>query len=493
MKLKFLAILLLITGSGLFFASCNSDEDVGQDPSLVAVQFGSGNIVQTKTTNGGDNWVLNDPVGIFMIKNGQALNSANIAEGADNIEYKALADDNATSGFTPASSTPIYYPQNGNKVDFIAYYPYKTSLPNYIYPVDVNNQTSPADIDILYAKTANTASGGYNKNSGTVDLQFNHALSKLSFTLISGTGSPNLTGAKIEIANLFTTANMSLADGTVTATNSRQTLIANTATDGLSSSAIVIPQTLSGTKLIVTLADNVSAFEWVFTSAEFEKEKDHQYTITVSKTGITVNSIGITDWTGAGDAPTPGTAQKGYKVGDYYPDPTAIYQNGVLISGTAAVGVVFWLSNQAVGDHPYDKVSEHGKIVGLYERAVSNLDASCMVWVTNYGTTYNAGIGWYIPVFDGNDYDYLYCAYNGMTYETWNTGKPSDLSKNYVKRGWFRTKITDAGGDNITDSWYWVSSVNGANNAYSLHFNSGNVEIVGNTLYSYKTRAIKAF
>lgn len=308
MKSKLLNIVLLLTASGLFLASCNS-EGMGGSADPVAVRFGSG-IVQTKTTSGGDQWTLNDPIGIFMLKNGQPLNSSNIAEGADNIEYKAQADGNAISGFTPASGTPIFYPQNGDNVDFVAYYPYKSSLVNYTYPVNVSDQTTPANIDVLYANTANTNPGGYSKTSGTVDLQFSHALSKLSFTLISGTGSPDLTGAKIEITNLATTAEINLPDGTVTATNSGQILIANTATDGLSSSAIVIPQTLSGTKLIVTLADNVSKFEWTFTNTQFEQGKNHQYSITVSKTGIAVSSSGITIWTGTGDPATPGTAEQ---------------------------------------------------------------------------------------------------------------------------------------------------------------------------------------
>ncbi|WP_085537512.1 PL29 family lyase N-terminal domain-containing protein [Massilibacteroides vaginae] len=179
-----------------------------------------------------------------------------------------------------------------------------------------------------------------------------------------------------------------------------------------------------------------------------------------------------------------------YRVGDYYPDPMAIYENGVLKSGTVAVGVVFLLDNHSAGDYPYSKVSRHGKMVGLYERVVGTLDET---WATDYGITYNAAAGWYMPAYGANDYDALYCAYNGMTYETWNIGKPNDISKNYTERTWFRTKITDAGGDNITDSWYWVSSRDAIGNAYRLHFNSGNVEISGFNLSSNKTRAIKTF
>lgn len=492
---QIIRLYILLVVSCLLLAGCSSEEDVGGNSTLVAVQFGSG-IVQTKTANGGNQWTLNDPIGIFMVKNGQSLNSANIAEDADNRQYQAQTGNNYQSGFTSVGTDVIFYPQNGSNVDFIAYYPYKSPLTNYIYPVDVSNQASPADIDVLYANTANTASSGYNKNSGTVVLQFNHALSKLSFTLISGDGSPTLAGAKIQIANLATTANMSLADGTVTATNSGQTLTANTATDGLSSSAIVIPQTLSGTKLIVTLADNASKFEWNFTTTGFLEGKNHQYAITVSKTGITVSSSGITIWTGTSDPATPGTAQKGYKVGDYYPDPTAIYQNGVLVSGTPAVGVVFWLDNQVVGDYPYDKVSEHGKIVGLHEQAQNALDET---WATNYGVTYNAGTGWYMPL--RADMDYLYCAYNGMNYETWGQGYPSDRNQNYSLRAWFMAKITDAGGGNITGSWYygsprsddWGNPNPGGAYTYFIYLNSGNKSFAMWSSNSAKIRAIKNF
>lgn len=364
---QIIRLYTLVVMSCLLLAGCNSDEDVGDLGNLVAVQFGMGEISNLKTSSGGDQWALNDPVGIFMIKNGQALSTASISEGADNRQYQAQTGGSYVSGFTPVGTNTIYYPQDGSNVDFVAYYPYTTSLINYTYPVNVSNQASPADIDVLYSN--NTT--GCNKNSGTVDLLFSHALSKLSFTLTSGNGSPSLAGAKIQITNLATTAEINLADGTVAASNSGKTLTANTSTDGLSSSAIVIPQTLSGAKLIITLADNVSVFEWTFTNTQFEQSKNHQYTITVSKTGISVSSSGITTWTGTGDPATPGTAGTltQYKVGDYYPDPTN--------SGTA-IGIVFWLDPSAWG---YDDGSSSGGVVtGYFGKIVSSESPSGMSW-----------------------------------------------------------------------------------------------------------------
>lgn len=462
---------------------CNSDEDVGGNSTPVAVQFGSG-IVQTKTANDGNQWTLNDRIGIFMIKNGQPLNSSYITEDADNVEYKAQTGGNAISGFTPVSGTPIFYPQNGDKVDFIAYYPYKSSLTNYIYPVDVSNQTSPANIDVLYANTANIIHSGYNKNSGTVDLGFNHVLSKLSFTLISGTGSPSLAGAKIEITNLATTADMSLADGTVTATNSGQTLIANTATEGLSSSAIVIPQTLSGTKLIVTLADNASKFEWDFpANTELQIGKNHQYTITVSKTGITVSSSGITIWTGTGDLATPGTAGTltQYKVGDYYPDPTN--------PGTA-IGVVFWLDPTAWG------YNSSGTPTGYFGKIVSLDQQNGVPWGDNNIDEQAAGVEGIRNSSDGSqgtfnliskrkdqsNFSTAYRAFNWIYQKNandvngiWYMPAIDELKTLYNIQGTINPKITSAGGTAVYFFYYLSSTEYASNGAYVIDLEDGTV------------------
>lgn len=458
---QIIRLYTLFIVSCLLLAGCSTDEDMGNVDNPVVVQFGSG-ISQTKTTNSGNHWTQNDPVGIFMLKNGQTLSSANIAEGADNRKYQAQAGGSDISGFTPVGTNTIYYPQNGSNVDFVAYYPYKITLTNYIYPVDVSIQSNPADIDVLYSNNATS----YNKNSGTVNLQFNHALSKLSFTLTSGVGSPSLTGAKIEITNLATTANISLANETVTVTNSGQTLTANTATDGLSSSVIVIPQTLLDTKLIVTLADDASRFEWNFPSAtEFLEGKNHQYSITVSKTGISVSSSGITNWTGTGDPATPGTAETltQYKVGDYYPDPT---------NSSTAIGVVFWLDPNAWGYNSSGTPTGYfGKIVNLNQQTflqwgdasideqdagVTSIRNSSDGYLgtfnliskrkdqSNFATTYSA----FYWIYQKNNYDV-----NGI----WYMPAIDELKTLYNIQGTINPKITYAGGAAVS-FWYYISS-----------------------------------
>lgn len=274
----------------------------------MAVQFSTARTNSPQAITRVDEWKPDDRIGVYMIQHGQTLSNSTIVENADNISYLAKTGEidqvgDSTPGYSPSL---IYYPRDvAEKVDFISYYPYYAASSNYTLPVNTSNQTNTALIDILYAHTANTNSNGYNKNSGIVDLLFDHALSKISFNLISGTGSPNLTGATITIGNLFRKANLSLVDGSVNNLTDAGTITVNATTR----SAIVIPQT-SSPKLVVTLADGTNKFEWDFPSnTEFLPKSEHPYNITVNRTGITVSPVSINIWDGANDPPKQGTGQ----------------------------------------------------------------------------------------------------------------------------------------------------------------------------------------
>lgn len=347
--------------SALLFSSCSSDDDFTSDSGeRVAVQFSTGlpataktraasisthtgitasgiaygdyvaddgfatrafylggtpQANNLKTAASGSQWVQNDQVGIFMLKSGQSLSATSIVDNADNKEYKAQAGGNATRGFTPADGTPIYYPQSGN-VDFVAYYPYKTPLTNYVYPVNVSSQSSAADqakVDVLYSKNAT----GKNKNSGAVNLQFNHALSKIIINLQAGAGmaSANFSNASAMLKGFPTTADLALADGTTftnvagtsTAINSLKTIT----NSGFKATfeAILIPQSGTNTGRTVEFTVGGNKYTWmVADGATFTAGKEHTYDITVNESTITVGTCTITPWTGTGTV-TPGTAE----------------------------------------------------------------------------------------------------------------------------------------------------------------------------------------
>ncbi len=505
MKPKFLNLIWLMAGGGVALSSCNNYDDVGRDSPRVAVQFGSQiGEAQTRTTVDGSQWIQGDKVGIYMLKNGQALSAAHIVDGATNLEYQAQVGNVATSSFTPVSGNPVFYPQNGDKVDFIAYYPHTTSITSdYKYPVDVRVQSKLTAINVLYARTAATNNNGYNKNSSIVDLRFKPALSKVSFSLIPGDGSPDLSDAQITISNLYQSADMVLADGSFSNFGNIGVISANTYTH----SAIVVPQTSSNSQLTITLPNSNETFAWSFPSnTTFEQGKEHQYTLTVSRTGIQVTDFEITVWNGITSSPTNINSQEvayTYKVGDYYPVPD---------NKNSAIGVVIWLDNQ----NGYDSVTKRGS----HGRVVS-LDEAQLTWgpAVSLGATSENGRVNMLTVYtkNGNSFDnYPVFAWvhaknpSGVTYSSNAQGiwyLPSKVELYQLRVAWngsdaieevvgahanFNLILTEAGGQEMATGTFCSSTEFLANRMEGLQFYSGIIRIEYKTGNFY-CRAFLAF
>lgn len=495
--------ILLLLSCVLCITGCSDDEKITLSDNGTPVKFGVASMSYVRTSVGGTKWVTGDKIGIFMIGGGQSLGSG-ILDGVDNRQYEAapVSGNEATASFTPViPAQTIYYPQDGSNVDFVAYYPYKTSLTGYVYPVDVTIQTNPADIDVLYSDNAT----GYNKNSSTVGLQFNHALSKVNFTLQPGDGmtATDLVNATVAMSNLNRTADLDLADGTLGNLNSSGVVTAYNNNEY----AIVIPQTINNTnKLTVTLADN-SEFETTLPAAitEFETGKQYNYTVTISKTKIDITIGNITDWTGKDDPAATGTANVVYELGNYYPDPDVDLTKPAEIA--KITGIVYWV----------DSDQKHGRVISVDEVSVkwSSLTESltglssdnglinmniiynlhntfaqypAFDWVHSKnpaGTTYSdpsaKGI-WYLPAVG----------------EMNKWGSPSFWTQYDLGRAAFNQKLTDIGAPvindvNNTSSLYWTSSQHSSTNAYPVRMTTGFAITGAGKASSNKTRAILSF
>ncbi|HBX46821.1 hypothetical protein [Limibacterium fermenti] len=192
--------------------------------------------------------------------------------------------------------------------------------------------------------------------------------------------------------------------------------------------------------------------------------------------------------------------QTGYKVGDYYPDPNVTFRSpGVVASGTAPAGIVFWLD-------PQD--SRHGKIVSLDETKAH--------WSTIYSTTSATDTGngltnilqikkqddtfshypafawthrknkadetysnasatgvWYLPA--KNELKVLYAGYSGIT-SLWDdfSNMPDYNNPNRAAaRKAFDSKLEAAGGNAFTTNYYWSSSEGDNSLAWEVNFSNG--------------------
>ncbi|MEK6494601.1 fimbrillin family protein [Myroides odoratimimus] len=465
----------------ILLSNCTSDDKEEVLVNSIPVQFSA----YTISKDSASLWGKSDAIGIFMIENGQILSQESIVDDADNKKYLAKVIANK-GNFQPASKQDIIYYPKHQKVDFIGYYPYDIAITDFVYSINVSNQENPREIDLLYSNNAKAIE----KSQTPVNMTFEHMLSKLNFTLKAGVGQPDLSKAIIKIEGLNTKADFNLANGIL---SNKNTLNAITA---FNNAAIIIPQEVAQMKVTVQIDNN--KFETTLSDRTFSAGKIYSYIVTVNQTGITVTVDGISDWIGKDDEPIEGGAEASqYAVGDYYPDPKAVYKNGELISGNPAIGVVYWIEPHSA--------SKHGKIVSIDQASLvwsvdlkktdaehssygiynMRIIADYKDWVSfpsfnwihqknkdttiDYSNMYATGI-WYFPAID--ELHAIYLAYK----------KSDTLNKN----------IQDIGGASFMPEKYYSSTAYSQFNADGVNFKTGEVGLQGKATKAY-VRAILAF
>lgn len=301
MKIKNLKLFAL-TVSVLFTAGCSSNEPMDEQP--VAARFSAGikqalPLQASHTKVSGNTWEAGDVIGIFMVERG----TIQIAQQTANKQHTATAG--TTANFTPATGHEIYYPLNGSSVNFIAYYPYASTVSGLgTLSVDVSgSQTAArqAQIDMLWAKADNNGNG-YNKESHentAVSLTFEHKLAKLT---LNCTADPSvgvsLEGMDVRIDGMKTTTTMDLSDGTVGAASSVATIDPRMVVEGQKYEAVIVPSAYGTDELevIFTLGERQEEFIWTPDATTFESGKEYKYQVILSRTGVTATGT-IKPWT----------------------------------------------------------------------------------------------------------------------------------------------------------------------------------------------------
>lgn len=286
-------------------AGCTNDNEGTDTPAdgWVALQVSSGIDVQTRAHN--DTWDKNDAIGIYMLKDA-TVEAAN---------HKYTTTEGGTDGtFAPADGQTIYFPVDGTKRDFIAYYPYRDLAGSSTYTVDVTTQTSQEAIDLMGAAKVE----GKDKNHPEVAFVFTHKLVKLALTIQpDGTSlsASDLAGLTVTLTNQKTGATydvvkggaVAISDGNVTA------ITLKTAAEGTSAEAIVLPNDDTKDMLLeFKLKDSDDTFKWAVKEAPLSKQfaagSKYIYTVTLGRTAIKVTST-VTNWTPGNEGGETGSAQ----------------------------------------------------------------------------------------------------------------------------------------------------------------------------------------
>jgi len=169
-RYKHIAYLLL---TAVLMTACNEHETgiVTEDEVTFAAEV---NRYATRLSQDGSQWTEGDQIGVYSFTSG-----ATTTMHFSNVAYTA-ATTAATTIFNPVNDA-ITYPKDGKAVDFIAYYPYLSTMNDDLYPINLSHQAaSLVAHDLLYARSNN---GGSGHTAGTVSLGFTHQLTKIIINL----------------------------------------------------------------------------------------------------------------------------------------------------------------------------------------------------------------------------------------------------------------------------------------------------------------------
>lgn len=267
----------------------------------------------------GTNWQATDHVGIYMLRGGgtttQHLVDGPVA-GANNRKYKASAG--TTAAFTPATADQtVYYPFSGN-VDFVAYYPYSTSvsgggggtITDQLYPKyplnltgQANTAVPQANYDFMVSRNATAVS----RSASAVNLHFERQMGKivLNVLLAGELVGQNVDNMTALLSGTPYQGNYSLFEGTILASvpvgDIALRKVATQSGYAATYEGIVFPcaaNEYTGRQLQFDIP-GVTQLAWDIPDEDaYVKSKVHTYTLTLSRTGITVDPVNITPWTG---------------------------------------------------------------------------------------------------------------------------------------------------------------------------------------------------
>ncbi len=277
--------------STLTLMSCTNNDDNSE-------WYGSEGIVFTTAIQSrvsGNTWNANDEVGIYMMNAGSGIEAAT----AQNKKY--IAQTNGT--LTAAPGNGIYLPESGN-VDFIAYYPYTTSVSGNKIAVNVSDQSKPAAIDLIYS---NGTKGVAATTATTISLGFTHQLTKVTLNVTKDKTIETLNGLGVNIKGVSTEGEFNLADGTLTATagtnNKDVAMYIDAQGTTATATAIILPTAASTDQTSLNLTFNLNGQSFTHTISDasiFEKGKNVSFNANLSinngKPVVTIGAATIEDW-----------------------------------------------------------------------------------------------------------------------------------------------------------------------------------------------------
>lgn len=322
--------------AALMMAGCSNEvEEQVMDSRRVPLQI-NGDINMLMTRAADDHWDKNDAIGVYMVT---AENS--IVGDVSNYRYVVIDENNGN--FSPDGETnTAYFPESGDAVNVVAYYPQGNVVENKL-SLDLANQNEQPRIDLMSARAE-----GASKSNPTINLGFKHRLTKLFFEIegdvntdrISATISNQYTKIQYDILN----DKLSIAEGD----EKKDIVMKYWNLDGYRFvEAIVLPndENNSAVDRQLTFQLNEKIFKaTINNSTKFEAGKKYTYTVRFETTPSGNINASIT-----------GVSIKNWDDGD-------ISDDNIIVPGTLKFDKLYLASGFTDWGRPYEMMkSEDGK------------------------------------------------------------------------------------------------------------------------------------
>lgn len=278
-------------------ASCSNDlsQPTAED-TPIRIQANVGGITTRAAHNLLTSFGRDDAINVYITEN--------IPEGGKTSGAKYSPTVYTHDGSQFNTTTPQYFPSNGNGIDVWAVYPSTVteSSSNTYFTIesDQTNNDKYKKSDLMFASKLTNQKKG---NGNTINLSFTHQLSKIIVKLEKETGvDGNLSGAVIKLTDVVMKTPLTVSDAGITlgdlnaVSGDKGALTIGTydATNG--AAAIVIPQSTSSMKFKVTLANGGSyTADLPDSTPKFETNKEYTFTLRLKANGISV-SAEINPW-----------------------------------------------------------------------------------------------------------------------------------------------------------------------------------------------------
>ena len=286
------ANILATAALATLLAACSNDSDVFNTPDYADTPIGLNvNVGPMATRAGYEQGALTEgSFGLYLTTEG--TNS----DERYNCTNREVKYDN---GWT-IQGGQLLWKSNDATVTYYAYLPYTGTVgdaASYAFTVktDQSNENNVKASDLLWTGGRQDATAGT-----ALDINFQHALSKLNVTLKKGSElDEGVTFKSVKLSNCATEIVVNLLEGTIVkTTNSGQTITLYAATPNKQYECILVPQTFAQSLKVEITDNNGKVYTFIKSDKELTFSSGKQYTLnlTVGRDKVTTGTISAKSW-----------------------------------------------------------------------------------------------------------------------------------------------------------------------------------------------------